>query len=68
VTSVAFSGDGKRIVSGSDDKTVRVWDAATGEELSVFKATDGVTSVGFDPVGKRVVAASGNVVQVWDIK
>ena len=32
VTSVAFSPDGKRIVSGSQDKTVKVWDAETGTE------------------------------------
>ena len=31
VWSVSFSGDGKRIVSGSDDRTVRVWDAVSGE-------------------------------------
>ena len=33
VTSVAFSPDGKRIVSGSADNTVRVWDADTGQEI-----------------------------------
>jgi WD40 repeat protein len=39
VTSVAFSSDGTRIVSGSQDKSVRVWDASTGAEL---KKRDGI--------------------------
>jgi len=34
VTSVAYSPDGKHIASGSSDSTVKVWDAATGEEVS----------------------------------
>ena len=34
VASVAYSPDGKHIVSGSYDQTVKVWDAATGEEVS----------------------------------
>ena len=36
VTSVAYSPDGKHIVSGSDDKTVKIWDSTTGEEVSVL--------------------------------
>ena len=34
VTSVAYSPDGKRIVSGSGDRTVKIWDMAMGEEVS----------------------------------
>ena len=34
VLSVAYSPDGKHIVSGSDDSTVKIWGAATGEEVS----------------------------------
>ena len=34
VNSVAYSPDGKQIVSGSDDSTVKVWDAQTGEEVN----------------------------------
>jgi WD40 repeat protein len=33
IESVAFSPDGSKIVSGSQDKTIRVWDAGTGVEL-----------------------------------
>ena len=34
--SVAYSPDGKHIVSGSGDKTVKIWDSTTGEEVSVL--------------------------------
>ena len=34
VNSVAYSPDGKHIVSGSNDKTVKVWDSQTGKEVS----------------------------------
>ena len=36
VTSVAYSPDGKHIVSGSLDSTVKVWDSQTGKEVSVL--------------------------------
>ena len=36
VNSVAYSPDGKHIVSGSDDKTVKIWDSTTSKEVSVL--------------------------------
>jgi WD40 repeat protein len=68
VTSVAFSGDGGRIVSGSRDRSVQVWDASTGKTLKVLEGhTDGITSVAFSSDGRRIVSGSkDNSMRVWD--
>jgi WD40 repeat protein len=69
VMSVAFSPDGKHIVSGSDDKTVRVWDAQTGQSvMDPLKGhDDSVTSVAFSPDGRYIVSGSDDkIVRVWD--
>ena len=58
VNSVAFSPDGKYVVSGSDDDTARVWEAATGKEIARMTHDDDVNSVAFSPDGKYVVSGS----------
>jgi WD40 repeat protein len=67
---VAISPDGERIVSGSADQTVRVWDARNGAELAVLHGhEDGVNSVTFSPDGGRIVSAGGEgdrTLRVWD--
>jgi WD40 repeat protein len=60
VWSVAISPDGKRIVSGSQDGTARVWDAATGQEVVRFNGhTLCVYAVAVSPDGSRVLSGSG---------
>jgi WD40 repeat protein/ribosomal protein S27E len=68
VLSVAFSPDGKRIVTGGWDKTLKVWDATSGQEtLSLKGHTGGVLSVAFSPDGKRIVSGSWDkTLKVWD--
>jgi WD40 repeat protein len=68
VTSIAFSSDGKQIVSGSDDEMVRLWDAVTGAALQTLEGySNRVNSVAFSPDGKQVVSGSGDkTVRLWD--
>ena len=42
--SAAFSGDGKRVVTASDDNTARIWDAESGKEIAVLKGHTGAVN------------------------
>jgi len=68
VNCVALSPDGKRLASASDDQTVKVWDATSGQEMLTLKGhTNGVNAVAFRPDGKRLASASEDgTVKVWD--
>src|SRR5207247_1833664 len=62
VCSVAYSPDGNRLASTSFDKTVRVWDAQTGQERFALKGADFV-SVVFSADGKRLATGSRGRIQ-----
>ena len=70
VESAAFSPDGTHIVTASDDKTARIWDAKTAREIAVLRGHHGVVeSAAFSPDGTRVVTASWDkTARIWDAK
>src|SRR5262245_11812940 len=66
--SVAFSADGTRVLSGSDDDTIKLWDAATGALIRTFEGHSGwVSSVAFSADGARVLSGSRDkTIKLWD--
>jgi WD40 repeat protein/uncharacterized caspase-like protein len=70
VTSLAFSPDGKMMVIGSLDNTVKLWDLRTGGKLRTLTGhSDDVYSVAFSPDGQIIASGSyDNGVKLWDVQ
>ena len=68
VRSAAFSPDGAKVVTASDDRTARLWDAASSEPLATLQGhEDAVSSAAFSPDGAKVVTASGDgTARLWE--
>ena len=71
VTSVAWSPDGRQVASaGSGERTVKIWDPATGKELRTLRGSTGNTvhSGAWSPDGRRLAAAtSDRTIRIWDV-
>ncbi|MGL4512903.1 MAG: protein kinase domain-containing protein [Lacipirellulaceae bacterium] len=68
VRALAFSADGMRLVSGSQDNTLRVWDLARGDSLALRGHGGRVRGVAFAPDGDHVAsAAQDGQARLWDI-
>jgi WD40 repeat protein len=67
VRSVAFSPDGTRVLTGSEDFTAKLWDAETGQEIRTFIGhTDRILSVAFSPDGTRFLTGSyDSTAKLW---
>ena len=67
--SVAYSPDGRHITSGSDDRTIRIWDAETGTPVGnpLKEHTNWVLSVAYSPDGRYIISGSSDfTIRIWD--
>jgi WD40 repeat protein len=69
VTCAAFTPDGTRGVTGSKDRTVRVWDIGKRQLIRRLKGhNNAVAAVAISADGKKAISADGSVVRVWDLR
>ena len=68
VNSVKISPDGRHLLSGSADKSIILWDIATGNDLLIIKDIPRkVQAVEFSPYGNYFLGNSGNIIKLWKI-
>ncbi len=69
VRSVVFSPDGKYVLTGGADSTIKLWDATTGKLVHTFKGHMAeVSSIAFSPNGRYIASASADTTaKVWSV-
>jgi WD40 repeat protein len=69
VYDVAFSADGRKVAASSFDRTIKVWDAASGAEIASLKGHEGkVLSIGFAADGRSLLSGSEDkTVKLWEL-
>ena len=69
VETLAFSPDGKAVLTGSDDRTARLWDTTVKEPVGLpLQHQEPVGAVAFSPDGKTALTGSGDgTARLWDV-
>jgi WD40 repeat protein len=68
VYAVAVLPDGRRAISGGNDKTLKLWDLQTGQCLATFAGHRGeVRAVAVLPDGRRAISGGGDTLKLWDL-
>jgi WD40 repeat protein/uncharacterized caspase-like protein len=68
VELLQYSPDGRFVLSGGRDRTLKLWDAATQRELRTFTGhTTWVDALAFSPDGRTAVSAAGAELRVWNV-
>jgi WD40 repeat protein/energy-coupling factor transporter ATP-binding protein EcfA2 len=67
INSISFRRDGKYIASGSDDKSIILWDLKNGNSITLKGHSNKVKSVSYSPDGNRVASGSDDqTIKIWD--
>lgn len=68
VSCAVFSNDGKFLLTGSDDKTIKLWDVSSGHEMRTFTGHEStIRSVYFINNNKSIISKGGSDIKLWDI-
>ena len=69
MNSVVISSDSQKIISGSSDKTIKIWDIQSSTVLKTFEGnTDHVYSVAISSDNRRIVSCTWDDIKLWDMR